>query len=738
MSKQIKITFLLFFAFASIIQAQVTGSLKLGVSGYQGDIHCRTDDAIGVLEALNPSFGIGARIPLAKALGLRAEATYFQLSADETAFDNIGHNNRGWSLDNKFLEIAALLDYEFFHNKRFDENGQFKRGLSPLIFGGVGLAFNDPEVDFKNSTNPNITQDREEADKALLAIPVGLGLKYYISEAFALALETGIRLPISDYYDGVSLSASADQNDAYGFGGLKGYFRLGKASDQDDDGIADKHDLCPEVYGLESFSGCPDSDMDGIIDEEDKCPRLAGSADKGGCPDADNDGIIDPNDDCPNDAGDARLGGCPDTDGDGIINSKDLCPNIAGLKNMEGCPDTDGDGITDAKDDCPNEAGLNTNNGCPLLDADNDGIVDAEDDCPNMSGGSSTNGCPDRDNDGVADQDDNCPDLAANTTSGCPRVTTPSNSSTSGSISSGSTSTSPSTTTGTTRGTVSTANSYNDINRRLARATENLKFPSASSNLTPTATAALDDVVAVMRENPSFRLNINGYTDSQGNDAANQQLSARRARASYDYLVSKGIDPSRLNHKGFGETNPIASNGTSEGRRKNRRVEFILFDSTGRLITKAASSYYSNSSSDCNCGNGQHPLFNIPKSAPKSLSRLGTNPEFGNSHDLNTYQFFEKLQNAYITNKRDQIFLNKIFRGMGYTGFEQATASLFTAVELPYGSVGNIGYSAEHKTLYAKLNVSSNRDLKAFHIRSANGCDVHFMKTCGNHFFFCN
>lgn len=729
MSKQIKVIFLAFFTFISITQAQVTGSLKLGFSGYQGDIHCRTDDAIGVLEALNPSFGIGARIPLAKALGLRAEATYFQLSADETEFDNIGHNNRGWVLDNKFLEIGALLDYEFFHNKRFNENGEFKRGLSPLIFGGVGLAFNDPEVDFKDSTNPNIVQDTENANKALLAIPVGVGLKYYISEAFALALETGVRLPISDYYDGVSLSASSEQNDAYGFGGLKGYFRLGKASDQDDDGITDKRDLCPEVYGLADFSGCPDSDMDGITDEEDKCPRLAGPANKGGCPDADNDGIIDPNDDCPNEAGDARLGGCPDSDGDGVINSKDQCPDVAGLRNMEGCPDTDSDGVTDAQDNCPNEAGLMTNSGCPLLDADNDGIVDTEDKCPNISGRRATNGCPDKDGDGVADADDNCPDLAANTASGCPRVVTPSSSTTS----------SNTTSTSTSVGTItSSTTNYNDLNRRLARATENLKFPSASADLTATATTALEDVVAVMRENPSFRLNINGYTDSQGNDAANQQLSARRARASYNYLVSKGIDPNRLTHKGFGETNPIDSNGTSEGRRRNRRVEFILFDSTGRLITKADYYYNSNSSSDCNCGKGLHPLFNIPKSAPKSLPRLGTNPEFGDSHGLDTYQFFEKLQNAYITSKRDQIFLDKIFRGMGYTGFDQATASLFTAVELPYGSVGNIGYSTAHKTLYAKLNVKSDRDLKAFHIRSANGCDMHFMKTCGNHFFFCN
>ena len=74
---------------------------------------------------------------------------------------------------------------------------------------------------------------------------------------------------------------------------------------------------------------------------------------------------------------------------------------------------------------------------------------------------------------------------------------------------------------------------------------------------------------------------------------------------------------------------------------------------------------------------------------------------------------------------------------MGYASFAEATPELFTETQLERGTIGNIGFSENHKTLYGQLNVTSDRDLMAFRIQAANGCDIHFMKTCGNHFFFC-
>ncbi len=142
----------------------------------------------------------------------------------------------------------------------------------------------------------------------------------------------------------------------------------------------------------------------------------------------------------------------------------------------------------------------------------------------------------------------------------------------------------------------------------------------------------------------------------------------------------------------------------------------------------------------CNCAANADPLFKIDLNAkPKSLWRLGSNPEFGNSHALSPEQFYQKLKTRAATNAVDKKFLDRVFKAMGYkNGFAAANAGMFTAVEFPKGTIGNIGYSKAHKTLLVSLDVINDKDLKAFHIQSANGCDLHFMKTCGNHMFVCN
>ena len=79
--------------------------------------------------------------------------------------------------------------------------------------------------------------------------------------------------------------------------------------DFDGDGIINKNDLCPSVFGLLEFNGCPDSDNDGVQDTLDECPNLIGKVSLNGCPDSDNDGIVDSKDKCPD------IGGSPDNDG---------------------------------------------------------------------------------------------------------------------------------------------------------------------------------------------------------------------------------------------------------------------------------------------------------------------------------------------------------------------------------------------------------------------------------------
>ncbi len=86
----------------------------------------------------------------------------------------------------------------------------------------------------------------------------------------------------------------------------------------------------------------------------------------------------------------------------------------------------------------------------------------------------------------------------------------------------------------------------------------------------------LDKLIMVMKENPNLKVEVRGYTDSTGDEDHNQKLSEKRADAVIEYMIKNGISPERLDSKGFGEKNPIASNDTEEGRRKNRRTEFYF------------------------------------------------------------------------------------------------------------------------------------------------------------------
>jgi len=87
----------------------------------------------------------------------------------------------------------------------------------------------------------------------------------------------------------------------------------------------------------------------------------------------------------------------------------------------------------------------------------------------------------------------------------------------------------------------------------------------------------LDQVVSVLANYPDHQVSITGHTDNVGSEKNNEALSIRRARSCYNYLVSKGVNPSRILVGGMGETVPIADNNTEEGKKLNRRVEFKLF-----------------------------------------------------------------------------------------------------------------------------------------------------------------
>ncbi|QAA82324.1 OmpA family protein [Aequorivita sp. H23M31] len=275
-------------------------------------------------------------------------------------------------------------------------------------------------------------------------------------------------------------------------------------------------------YGISHFQhsaglvfqfGGKDTDGDGIYDKDDECPETPGLAEFNGCPDTDGDGIPDHLDECPDTPGLAEFNGCPDTDGDGIPDHLDECPTVAGLAEFNGCPDTDGDGIPDHKDKCPNEAGPAENDGCPW---------------------------PDRDGDGVLDKDDQCPDVPGTVANhGCPEVTV-------------------------------------EVIKQLNEFSKTILFDLGKSTIRPESYAVLQKIVDVMKEYPNAKFEVEGHTDSSGSLKLNERLSKERAAAVKDYLVTIGMDASRLTSEGYGPSRPIASNKTAAGRQQNRRVEISL------------------------------------------------------------------------------------------------------------------------------------------------------------------
>ena len=101
-------------------------------------------------------------------------------------------------------------------------------------------------------------------------------------------------------------------------------------------------------------------------------------------------------------------------------------------------------------------------------------------------------------------------------------------------------------------------------------------FAFNSYDLADESKSVLDLLIEFLEENKTICIQIQGHTDDIGNDADNLILSGNRAKSVYSYLIANKISPKRLTYKGYGETRPVASNETEEGRARNRRTVFVI------------------------------------------------------------------------------------------------------------------------------------------------------------------
>ncbi|HUR40213.1 MAG TPA: OmpA family protein [Verrucomicrobiae bacterium] len=226
--------------------------------------------------------------------------------------------------------------------------------------------------------------------------------------------------------------------------------------------------------------------------------------------------------------------------------------------------DADSDGVPDDRDQCPDTpAGTTVNEqGCEN-DADGDAVVDRLDTCPETPAGTAVNeqGCPavkDADGDGVPDETDTCPETPAGTAvdeAGCP----------------------PKVESGCRAPVPGEPINLEGCATGESVVLKGVNFEVNSARLTANAKVILNQVADSLASS-SMKIEIGGHTDAQGSDDFNQKLSDRRAQSVQGYLIARGIDSSRLTAKGYGETQPVDTNETPEGRELNRRVELKVVD----------------------------------------------------------------------------------------------------------------------------------------------------------------
>lgn len=567
MKNTLALIFLLF-----VLSAQAQRPLEIGVglgaAYYLGELD-PFPKAIGLIRpAANGFF----RYHLNNYVSLRADGVVGLLAGNEGSFPDFMNARRGISFYTPFVEGSGRLDiFPFGRNKviRPDSGSVFPfdrtrrmvvrpngdtmvlkskaRLISPYITLGAGLTYAYPYVNYnlRNGVNPEIdgkkiNEDYKKRQFFMFNIPVGGGLRIRLNERMSLGLEAAMRINFSDYLDGLKAVTNSKANDWYVVGLVSVSRSFGK-TDRDGDGVADNEDKCPNLPGSKQTAGCPDADSDGTVDAKDACPNDAGPRNTMGCPDTDQDGIIDAKDKCPNLAGLEAFEGCPDTDSDGIPDPYDACPNEAGPSMLRGCPglDRDLDGVVDKDDLCPDMAGLALYQGCP--DSDSDGLPDNNDLCPGIKGDPKLNGCPDSDGDGVLDRDDLCPTIIGTSANmGCPAA---------------------------------------PVLSETGVPFKALYFNSQKQDWYETSYTTLSEVIQILKDNPTFKIKIEGHSDNSGELPANQLLSEQRAKKCYDYLLTKEIEASRMVFTGYGANRPAKTTkpNTSEARQLSRRVEIYFY-----------------------------------------------------------------------------------------------------------------------------------------------------------------
>jgi len=206
-----------------------------GLAGfvYQGDL---TPNDLGSFRNIRPGLVLSAGRVFSGSFIIRVNASFGGLRGDETKYDNPEfRKERAFRFRTPLAEVSPQLVWNPL-GKNYES-----RGFSPYLFGGVGFAFfkiRRDYSDFNASYFPNAAQiadqlaedDKQSPPRFRIVVPAGVGIRYHISESFALNAESTLRFPFTDYLDGFSKAVNPDQGDHYHSIMIGAIYRLGNKS----------------------------------------------------------------------------------------------------------------------------------------------------------------------------------------------------------------------------------------------------------------------------------------------------------------------------------------------------------------------------------------------------------------------------------------------------------------------------------------------------------------------------
>jgi outer membrane protein OmpA-like peptidoglycan-associated protein len=453
----------------------------------------------------------------------------------------------GLDFDRNYYRAEIIpVDLRFLVSPMKNEN------WSPYFYAGIGL------LNYNVTTLPRSVSPNSVKQEGLTGVvPAGIGFELAPADNFLIDLSGGANYTFTDnlnYYRG------GDPRDAYFSAGLAFIFVTGSGnSDGDGDGLTNKEE---KAIGTDPKN--PDTDGDGLTDGGESHVNQTNPLQA----DTDGDNLSDGDEVLKYHTNPLK----PDTDADGLNDGDEIQNHTDPSK-----PDTDHDGLTDGDE-------VNTHHCDPLkADTDGDRLSDGEEVDTYYSDPLK----PDTDGDGLSDGDE------VRKYRSDPQKTDTDGDGLSDGAEVNQYSTDP-LKSDSDGGSVSDdkeiANGTNPLDARddLPKKQQELKaevgvpivlegivFKSGSAEISSKSEAILGQAFNTLDRHPEIEVEIHGHTDNVGAPEMNLKLSKRRANSVKNWIVNKGIAPSRITAKGFGSDEPIAPNTTAEGKQKNRRIEFM-------------------------------------------------------------------------------------------------------------------------------------------------------------------